>query len=240
MNGNVSVIATFNVTPKTYTITATTGANGAISPQGVVTVNLGSNQTFSITPNQGYKIEAVKVDGVSQGAIPSYTFNNVTVNHTTEATFAPVGSQPQVVFAVNCGGTQYTDKSGVVYKADMNSGGQVYTTTAPIAGTDDGPLYQSERYGNFSYNIPVPNGSYLVTLKFAEIYPYAHSGSRIFDVTIEGRKVISNLDLVAKVGKNRAYEFTTPVTVTDGTLNIDFYAAMRDAKVNAILVTSGQ
>ena len=71
-----------------YTIRAIAGANGSISPQGNVIVISGQNQTFTITPASGYHISDVKVDGVSQGAISTYTFENVTDAHTIEATFA--------------------------------------------------------------------------------------------------------------------------------------------------------
>ncbi|MCX6345301.1 MAG: GH32 C-terminal domain-containing protein, partial [Armatimonadetes bacterium] len=74
------------------TITASAGAGGSISPNGAVSVNYGANQTFTITPNAGWTISDVKVDNVSQGAIASYTFSSVTVNHTISATFVkPVG-----------------------------------------------------------------------------------------------------------------------------------------------------
>lgn len=73
--------------PDTYTITATAGANGTISPNGSVTVTEGTDQTFTITPNNGYHIEDVLVDGVSVGAVRSYTFTNVQANHTITATF---------------------------------------------------------------------------------------------------------------------------------------------------------
>jgi len=86
MNGNTSVTATF--TFKTYTITASAGSNGSISPQGSVTVSYGGSQTFTIIPNLYYKVADVKVDGVSKGAITSYTFKNVTSSHSISATFA--------------------------------------------------------------------------------------------------------------------------------------------------------
>ena len=70
------------------TITATAGANGTITPSGSVAVNYGSNQTFTITPNTGYSITDVLVDGVSVGAVTTYTFSNVTANHTISASFA--------------------------------------------------------------------------------------------------------------------------------------------------------
>jgi hypothetical protein len=71
----------------TYTIAATAEANGAISPPGVNTVNPGSSMTFSITPNAGYRVAHVLVDGVSAGAMTSYTFTNVRAGHTIKATF---------------------------------------------------------------------------------------------------------------------------------------------------------
>lgn len=71
-----------------YTIRAIAGANGSISPEGDVVVISGQNQTFTITPASGYHISDVKVDDVSQGAIGTYTFENVTADHTIEATFA--------------------------------------------------------------------------------------------------------------------------------------------------------
>jgi hypothetical protein len=72
---------------KTYTITATAGTGGSISPSGSVKVNHGANKTFTITPNTGYQILDVMVDNVSKGAIKTYTFTNVTANHTISATF---------------------------------------------------------------------------------------------------------------------------------------------------------
>lgn len=72
-----------------YTITSSAGANGAISPAGATVVNEGTNRAYTITPNAGYHVADVTVDGVSQGAITAYTFNNVAANHTIAATFAP-------------------------------------------------------------------------------------------------------------------------------------------------------
>jgi uncharacterized repeat protein (TIGR02543 family) len=69
------------------TITVSTGVGGTISPKTSI-VNLGGNQAFTITPTTGYSVSDVKVDGVSQGAMPNYTFSNVTANHTINATFA--------------------------------------------------------------------------------------------------------------------------------------------------------
>ena len=80
---------TFTTYNDKYTITASSGSGGTISPTST-TVSLGQNKTFSITPNSGYKVSAVYVDGASVGAIGSYTFSNVSSNHTISASFAEI------------------------------------------------------------------------------------------------------------------------------------------------------
>jgi hypothetical protein len=81
-----SISASFAI--NSYTITASAGLNGSISPSGTVVVNYGDNLTFNINPNTGYHIVDVLVDGGSIGATGSYTFNSITSNHTISASFA--------------------------------------------------------------------------------------------------------------------------------------------------------
>ena len=75
-----------------HTITATAGAGGSISPSGSVLVPEGGSQSFTVTPDSGYKISGVTVDGVSHGAIGSYTFTNVTGGHAIHAAFTVTSS----------------------------------------------------------------------------------------------------------------------------------------------------
>ena len=70
-----------------FDIAATTDGRGSITPSGTVSVKKGENQTFTVTPNSGYEIEDVLVDGNSVGVVKSYAFENVTANHTIHATF---------------------------------------------------------------------------------------------------------------------------------------------------------
>ena len=70
-----------------YTIEATAGAGGSISPSGSVSVREGGDQTFTITPDKGYAVSNVKSDGKSIGAVKSYTFENVSRTHTIEVIF---------------------------------------------------------------------------------------------------------------------------------------------------------
>ncbi|MCG8702321.1 MAG: S8 family serine peptidase, partial [Bacteroidales bacterium] len=72
---------------KEYTVTASAGANGSISPSGAVKVKEGGNITFNITANSGYSVDEVLVDGKSIGSKTKYTFSNVSGNHTIEASF---------------------------------------------------------------------------------------------------------------------------------------------------------
>jgi Divergent InlB B-repeat domain len=89
VRANHTIAASF-VALATYTITATAGAGGSINPSGTITVTAGSSKAFSITANTGYKIGAVTVDGSSKGALGSYTFTNITANHSIAASFAAI------------------------------------------------------------------------------------------------------------------------------------------------------
>ena len=77
-----------------YTITATAGANGSISPSGAVRVAAGGSQTFTISPSSGYVIDTLKVDGLEVTATTSYTFSDVKANHTIEVAFKQKSQTP--------------------------------------------------------------------------------------------------------------------------------------------------
>lgn len=78
-----------------YTIKATAGTNGSISPSGWTSVRLGRDQTFTITPDKGYAVAKVLVDGQSVGSVKSYTFKDVRKDHTIEAIFMKKNGNPQ-------------------------------------------------------------------------------------------------------------------------------------------------
>ena len=93
-----------------YTIKATAGAGGSISPSGNVSVREGRAQTFTITPDKGYAVSNVKIDGKSIGAVKSYTFKNVRRNHAIEVIFTKVNGNPQTgVFVDVATGSYYED-----------------------------------------------------------------------------------------------------------------------------------
>lgn len=124
----------------TYPITSSAGSGGTISPSGTTYVNYGGSQTFTITPNSGYSISQVTVDGTNQGAISSYPFNNVQAAHTISATFSNSGGNA-FTFGNTVSGT-YTDQNdanaqSVSYFTCTNSG-SVTDIKAYIAGASSG------------------------------------------------------------------------------------------------------
>ena len=122
-----TVAVTFKLTSiNNYAITASTGANGAISPTGVVTVDSGATQLFTITPDNGYEIDAIVVDGTSTGNESLYSFTNVTANHTIVVTFKPlssVTSYTSVVAGFKC--TIALKSDGTLWTWGWNKYGQL-------------------------------------------------------------------------------------------------------------------
>ena len=101
---NHTIAATFAAA--TYAITPSAGSGGLISPTSAQ-VNYGGSQSFTITPNSGYKVADVKVDGTSVGAVSWYNFSNVTSNHTISATFVTTTSTSSftITASATSGGT---------------------------------------------------------------------------------------------------------------------------------------
>jgi hypothetical protein len=99
----------------------------------------------------------------------------------------------------------------------------------------DNPVYSTERFGNMLYTFEVPNGVYAVILKFAEIFSTS-AGQRVFNVSINGVEVISQLDLFEKAGFGVPYDVTFPITVANQNITIQFFSIKDNAKINAIQI----
>lgn len=200
-----------------------TNVSWSLSPQvGTLSANGLYTAPISITAAQTVKVIATsQADNTKSGS--------ATVN-----LLPPAGSFATIF--VNSGGSAYTDTLGNNWPADTGfTGGQVGSTTNAIAGTPDPKLYQSERYGSFTYSFTVPAGNYSVILKFAEIY-FTSTGSRVFNVAINGSQVLTNFDIVSAAGGAfKALDKTFPVTVTGNSINIQFITGPADfPKVSAI------
>jgi hypothetical protein len=133
-------------------------------------------------------------------------------------------------FRVNCGGSAYTDSSGKLWNADQGyvsgswgyTDGSTTTRNVAISNTQDDPLYQVIRYDLTGYQFDLSNGTYDITLLFAENYKDG-TGDRVFDVIIEGQLKLDNLDIYARAGNYTALiETISGVAVYDRQLNIEF------------------
>ena len=141
---------------------------------------------------------------------------------------------------IRCANSEsYTASDGAAWQADQYyAGGQQLYTGYLVANTADPTLYRWARqgyYGDFSYNIPVANGNYQLTLKFAEIQ-YASAGARIFNVTVNGAAVLTNFDIVAQAGYWTAIDKQFPVAVTNGAVQINVHGVKGVGLLNAIQI----
>ena len=130
---------------------------------------------------------------------------------------------------IDVGGSGFTDKNDNIWLADFGfQGGRTGYRTSPIANAEvDELLYYSKRYGNnFSYDIPVPNGTYDVVLHTVDPKPNAQIGSRIFDVFVEAELRLDDFDTFIASGMIAASRTAITSTienvlVTDGSLTLD-------------------
>jgi hypothetical protein len=126
-----------------YIIIASTGNNGSISPSGNITVNHGDNQTFTFTPDNGYEIDQVLIDGVNNTqavSSGSYTFTNVTANHSISVSFRPP-CLPNLVIQI------WDDVLSVVNEP-ANNGGYVFIS---YQWQKDGVNIPGETSGNIYF-----------------------------------------------------------------------------------------
>ncbi|GAA4341535.1 malectin domain-containing carbohydrate-binding protein [Flaviaesturariibacter amylovorans] len=237
-------------TTKTLLLSNTSG-NQAINVSTII-VSGASSFTFTsphplpfvIAPGQSVSI-SVTFKPVSAG---SQTANLIVENSGQGGSVTTVlnGVGNAVAYRINAGGASVTNSIGTFGSDNFfyPAPGTTKSTTAAIAGTTDDAMYQNERNGtSLSYDFAVNNGQYKVVLHFAEI-THSAAGSRLFDVSIEGAKKLDNYDIVAKAGAAftaRVETFT--VSVTDGTLNVNFSSLAADggkdlASIAAIEIVS--
>ncbi len=169
ITANHTISASFAV--NVYTISATAGANGIISPEGIVNIDHGSSQTFTITPAAGYHVMDVKVDGLSKGSVTAYTFNQVTTNRSIEATFSydtytvPKTAQATLAWDPN-------DPTPDGYRIYQRIEGQAYNYNQPV-------WTGSETTGTV-YNLEYDTTYYFVVRAFAGTLESADSSEVSF------------------------------------------------------------
>ncbi len=169
--------------------------------------------------------------------------NLATSDDFTFTTSAPPGFARRV----NVGGGEYTGVDGRIWSADQKDDGEfgydgsrsgTGDTNHAIADTEDDALYQTNRYRINAYRFAVPSaGEYMVELHFCEEY-HEEAGKRIFDVSIEGTRVLDDLDIIAEVGHDVALVYTFEAEVTDGVLDVTFQNVLENAMISGIEVKS--
>ena len=138
--------------------------------------------------------------------------------------------------------TSYTDPLGQLWSADTGfTGGGLFTVNHAINGTPAPTLYQTVHYdfSSLTYQTAVPNGYYTVNLKFEE-NQFTQSGKRLSNVFINGQEVLSNFDEFAAAGAQyQAVDVPIPVTVTNGSIAIEFVPVLNATGVYAIEILAG-
>lgn len=175
----------------------------------------------------------------SESSSSSSTSSSEPSSSSSSSSSSSVGSDWPLVVAINAGSTSGATYSGVQYDADKYArGGSIHSSENPIAGVSEDALFQSERYGSYSYEIPVTEGTYTIELHMAELY-WEAAGERTFDVLVEGQGELDDLDLYSQVGFHGAFSHTVEnVRVTDGRLNITLEATQDAGTLSGFAVYS--
>ena len=124
-----------------YTITASAGPGGRISPSGSKTYRSGDSQTYTITPYGGYEIEDIKVNGSSVGKVTSHDFSNITSNHTISVTFTSTSSGGGV------GGGGSVVATGYTLSFETNGGSSISEVTESSRSTINLTTYKPTKPG---------------------------------------------------------------------------------------------
>lgn len=208
------------------TFSVPSNTNAALISNSQIT---GSQLTFTLSGTTGTGIITLRATDAS----------NASVQTTFQLTVTTSSPQLVNVIRINSGGPAQTFGSESWVADQYFTGGTAYSTTSPISNTTQDQIYQRERFGNFSYAIPVGQaGTYAVDFHLAEIY-FGTSGQRVFNINVEnGQFVRNNLDLIQTYGaKNTANILRADnLNITDGTINITFTNVVNNAKVSGIAV----
>ena len=177
-SGEVMTISLENITsnhnlvvtsePFKYTITTSAGSNGSITPSA--TVNYGSSKTINMSPSTGYEVNEVIVDGINKGKITTYTFNNITDNHTISVTFKKLDEQK---FTVNCTTVQNGNISVSPSSATVGTKITIYVNPSEgyrLKQIDSSP---NVNINNNQFTMPAQNVTLTPVFEQIEVQTYA-------------------------------------------------------------------
>ncbi len=149
------------------------------------------------------------------------------------------GENNSLVVAINAGSSTTVTYQNVQYQGDrFSTGGSRYSTSDPISGTNEDALFQTERYGAYTYEVPVTEAVYSVNLHFAELY-WEGAGERLFNVMVEGVSVFNNMDLYSQVGHDTAFSTSIDdILVSDGQLTIQIESLVDNGTLSGFSIYS--
>jgi protocatechuate 3,4-dioxygenase beta subunit len=242
--GNTTAVNfALTASPATGTISGTVTISGTTTPVAGATVSFSGGSTTTAADGTytftNVSPGAYPVSASATGYQPASQSVSVTAGATSTANFAM-----KSVRRVNAGGASITDGGGNFWQADTgyNSGTTFSTTSAISAAVGDPRLYQVLRY-TASTTTPLtytfanlPNGTYTVNLYFAEIWSGCFSaGCRLFNVTVQGTTVLTNLDVYSVAGGgNKGIVETATAVVSGGTLTVSFSHVVQNPMISAI------
>ncbi len=248
-NGSNLFDSLTNSTAATISVNITSPSNGetvsgtinvtanVISSNGIAHVDFYVDSTLKISETTSPYSMSLETTTLSNGqhTLKAIAYDNSGNSAQSVEQVTVQNATPVSGVYINAGGGKVSDmcNSEITWQADQyfNGGSTATNNTLP---TFMG-MYVSERFGNFSYVVPVTNGNHLVTLQFAEIYWQA-KGKRIFNVKINGNQVLTNVDLYALSGFANPRHFSFPINVTNNTIEIDFISIVDNAKVSGISI----
>ncbi|HEY7772194.1 MAG TPA: malectin domain-containing carbohydrate-binding protein [Marinagarivorans sp.] len=159
---------------------------------------------------------------------------------------APNNNELSVIYALNIGANEGADLNGIRYERDdfyRVSGAEngVDLNEVDIEGTSEDALYQSQRYGNYIYELPVTNGIYNTTVHLAESWAEMPN-QRLMSIVVEGQVLLDNADIYTEFGgRFQAIDLeVNDIEVTDESLTIEFSASENNATASGLLVTSAE
>ena len=178
------------------------------------------------------------IDAATSSLLPASSSQPIQSSSSASSQSTPAMTG-ELVVAVNTGASNTATYDGVLYQVDaFATGGTMHTTTDSISGTNEDALFQSERYGSLSYNVPVTNATYSLVLHFVEMY-HDNPGLRAFDVAVEGQNKITALDLYGEVGHDTAYSVViNNINVTDEKLTLALNSNIGDATISGFAIYS--
>ncbi len=225
---------------KVYTITATAGPNGSISPSGDVVVEYGTDQLFTITPDPNYMVDNVLVDGSPVGSVTEYTFTNVMDNHTIHAEFKLL-SHPLSVSIVGNGSVtkdpdliEYPHGTEVTLTAYPETGwsfagwsGDVISTDNPIQITMDGPKNITATFtiNKYPLNVTIVGNGTIIKEPDLPLYDY-NTEVTLIAVPAEGWSFeawsgdVISVDDTIVITMNQAKDITATFSINKYTLNV--------------------